>query len=740
MLARLAHPGIARLLDAGVGPGGQPYLVLEYIDGQPIDEYATSHQLTVSQRLELILQVADAVSHAHANLIVHRDLKPSNILVTTDGTVKLLDFGIAKLLDAKAVTVEGSHVLTPEFAAPEQATGDVVTTATDVYALGVLLYLLLSGRHPTAEGCHTALETLRALHERQPVPLPLGDLGTIVDKALHKDPRERYQTVAELADDLRRYLRQEPISARATSFGYRAGKFIQRHRVPVLATAATILALAAATGFSIAQMENARRQRDAAVFASQRADAQIEFQSLLMSQIGDKPLTMHDIVDRARTVLERQYAGDPRVLATLLMQLSDRYADLGDDKIRGALLTRAESIATADQLSEIRCRQADNYRTRGSYDEAYHAVAVAESLLRAHPEPEAHAFCLYILGNLQVEQTRGPPEEGADDVRRAIQIRDSLGKRSDAFYLNLLGTLAGALDIAKHPREAITAYHHASALLDSSGRGSTMDAAITEHDMALTLKRLGETAAAERAFHDALLRARQSDPTGHMPPQPLIHYADIAMQQADFDSATKYFSMLAAQAAADSDRYWQGRALYGLAEAQLRAGDIDAARQTMARFHPLSANPNLKKVDDYVTDYRLLEGRLAFMNGQIGDARRLVSGVLHSVGYFEGKRMRIFYPSLILAGELAIEAGQPAEALEYAAGARAGVTQDSLTEMRSAFVGESHLLEARALLASGDTTAARTAIARAVPALTVGAGEQHPLTKAALALQQRVMQ
>src|SRR5581483_6723738 len=400
------------------------------------------------------------------------------------------DFGIAKLLDAKAVTVEGSHVLTPEFAAPEQATGDVVTTATDVYALGVLLYLLLSGRHPTAEGCHTALETLRALHERQPVPLPLGDLGTIVDKALHKDPRERYQTVAELADDLRRYLRQEPISARATSFGYRAGKFIQRHRVPVLATAATILALASATGFSIAQMENARRQRDAAVFASQRADAQIEFQSLLMSQIGDKPLTMHDIVDRARTVLERQYAGDPRVLATLLMQLSDRYADLGDDKIRGALLTRAESIATADQLSEIRCRQADNYRTRGSYDEAYHAVAVAESLLRAHPEPEAHAFCLYILGNLQVEQTRGPPEEGADDVRRAIQIRDSLGKRSDAFYLNLLGTLAGALDIAKHPREAITAYHHASALLDSSGRGSTMDAAITEHDMALTLKRL----------------------------------------------------------------------------------------------------------------------------------------------------------------------------------------------------------------------------------------------------------
>src|SRR5262249_53908742 len=154
VLARLTHPGIARLLDAGVSPSGQPFLVLEYIDGEPIDVFAQKWALSREERVNLLLQVLAAVGHAHANLIVHRDLKPSNILVTRDGHVKLLDFGIAKMLEPDAsgtsgqLTVEGTRVLTPEFAAPEQLWGEVVTTATDVYALGVLLYILLSGRHP----------------------------------------------------------------------------------------------------------------------------------------------------------------------------------------------------------------------------------------------------------------------------------------------------------------------------------------------------------------------------------------------------------------------------------------------------------------------------------------------------------------------------------------------------------------------------------------------------------------
>src|SRR5262245_19517081 len=201
VLARLTHPGIARLLDAGVSPSGQPYFVLEHVDGQKIDEYVRSHAFKKEESIRLFLQVLDAVAHAHESLIVHRDLKPSNILVTADGRVKLLDFGIAKLLDARhdegaertpaRITPPpdsiGAGALTPYFAAPEQASGTPITTATDVYSAGVLLYLLLSGRHPTADGCRTNAHVLLALQQKQPAPLGLGDLDLVLAKALDKD-------------------------------------------------------------------------------------------------------------------------------------------------------------------------------------------------------------------------------------------------------------------------------------------------------------------------------------------------------------------------------------------------------------------------------------------------------------------------------------------------------------------------------------------------------------------------
>jgi serine/threonine-protein kinase len=256
-LARLAHPSIARLFDAGVTPSGQPYLVLEHVDGRPIDEYVAERHLTTEARVRLFLQVLDAVGHAHSSLIVHRDLKPSNIFVTADGHVKLLDFGIAKLLDGDAadsaldtstggvrpvtwqapLTAEGGAALTPEFAAPEQVEGNVVTTAADVYASGVLLYVLLSGRHPTASDSRTPAEVLAALIQREPAPLGLGDLDAVLAHALQKRPADRYRTAAAFADDLERWLRHEPVTARRGSLGYRARKFLRRHRGPAAAVA-----------------------------------------------------------------------------------------------------------------------------------------------------------------------------------------------------------------------------------------------------------------------------------------------------------------------------------------------------------------------------------------------------------------------------------------------------------------------------------------------------------------------
>jgi serine/threonine protein kinase len=280
ILARLAHPHIAQLLDAGVSPGGQPYLILEYVEGNDIVAYCDERRLGVEARLRLFLDVLSAVAQAHANLIVHRDIKPSNVFVRTDGQVKLLDFGIAKLLEdegaeggATQLTREGGAALTPQYAAPEQVTGGSVTVATDVYAAGVLLYVLLTGQHPAGAGPHSPADLIKAIVEtetqspsrtlaadgenaetveraaanRSSNPDKLrrllrGDLDTITSRALKKNPLERYNSAVAFGDDIRRYLAHEPISARPDSITYRAAKFLRRNRT-VVALTATALAL-----------------------------------------------------------------------------------------------------------------------------------------------------------------------------------------------------------------------------------------------------------------------------------------------------------------------------------------------------------------------------------------------------------------------------------------------------------------------------------------------------------------
>ncbi len=280
ILGRLAHPHIAELIDAGVSASGQPFLVLEYVEGDHIDRYCDHNRLDVRDRVRLFLDTLHAVAEAHVNHIVHRDLKPSNILVRKDGVAKLLDFGIAKLLagdgqaGGAAITLEGGRALTPQYAAPEQLKGEAVTPATDVYASGVLLFVLLTGQHPTGPGPHTPAGLMKTILEteaprpsqvvlpkqtsgeasaanalrRATVPDKLarllrGDLDTIVAKALKKNPAERYASIKAFAGDLERYLKHEPIRARPDAIGYRTVKFVRRHRSSVTAAVLATLAL-----------------------------------------------------------------------------------------------------------------------------------------------------------------------------------------------------------------------------------------------------------------------------------------------------------------------------------------------------------------------------------------------------------------------------------------------------------------------------------------------------------------
>jgi len=324
ILARLSHPHIARLLDAGVHQGQQPYLVLEYVDGLPIDVYCRQQQLDIEARVRLFLDVLAAVAHAHARLILHRDLKPSNILVTRDGEVKLLDFGIAKLLAdatqasqgaaATELTQRAGSAFTPQFAAPEQVQQADVTTATDVYALGVLLFLLLGGSHPTADDTQTQLDRLKAVVEQVPrrlsdvaatEPDPAiarharrlrGDLDTIVAKALKKAPAERYANAQALADELQRWLAHEPISARPDSRLYVLGRFVQRHRWAVGFGTLAGLALVGLTAFSSWQALRAAEAEREAQARRQEAEETLSF---MLGELADKlrPIGRLELLD-----------------------------------------------------------------------------------------------------------------------------------------------------------------------------------------------------------------------------------------------------------------------------------------------------------------------------------------------------------------------------------------------------------------------------------------------------------
>lgn len=353
ILARLQHPNIVTLLDGGITLGGQPYLVMRYVDGIPITKYAEQHRLPVADRLRLFDITCEAVQFAHTNLIVHRDLKPSNILVTAEGQVRLLDFGIAKLLDVTtfdltAPTTGERRLLTPEHAAPEQFAGQPVTTATDVYALGVLLYQLLTGVRPFADV--PLLELPQAVCEREPVPPSQaagasekaaglwqelrGDLDHIVLMALRKEPTRRYASAGQLAEDIRRYLAGRPVIARADTFGYRTRKFVARNRVPLAGVALLGILLLGAAGVTIRQ---SRLRADALIQAEAERTRATRLASFMVgvfdandpNESRGRTVTARALLDRAANQLAYESSIDPTLRAHMEVALGRAYGNLG---------------------------------------------------------------------------------------------------------------------------------------------------------------------------------------------------------------------------------------------------------------------------------------------------------------------------------------------------------------------------------------------------------------------------
>jgi serine/threonine-protein kinase len=541
ILARLSHPNIARLLDAGVSEAGQPYLVLELVDGERIDRWCDTNRLTLEERLALFDDVLAAVAHAHSHLVIHRDIKPTNILVGQDGRVKLLDFGIAKFVEEQApagdstITQEGGHSFTPEYAAPEQWRGDTPTTATDVYALGVLLHHLLVGRHPTAPVGANAQQVMRSTLDVDPVPLARaldtdealaqaaatrgttparlarqlrGDLEHIVLRALRKAPRQRYATVDALAEDLRRFRAHEPVSARAGAWAYRAGKFLRRHRLGVTAGAlASAVALVGAAG-TLWQAQRAEKERDRAVRQFAQAEAVEEFMTFLLAGSANRAFTTTELLDRGTAVADVQFADDPGAAARLQFALSGIYSELDALDKTGELLDKALASAKragdVDLQAQVECAAAaeialekDNDRAAARFEKAIAGLTAqaggdAETLAYCH---HTRAMRAYELGDVALSLA---------DERAALALLGTPRPGNRTLQLSMRQQLAGSLAKAGDLHGAIEQMQSAIADLQAMGRIHTVGAQTTINNLGVVLVRAGQPLRALATFDRAL--------------------------------------------------------------------------------------------------------------------------------------------------------------------------------------------------------------------------------------------
>ncbi len=798
VLARLAHPHIARLMDAGVSPAGQSYLVLEFVPGERIDRHCDNRRLDVAARLRLFLDVLAAVAHAHANLIVHRDIKPSNVLVTADGKVMLLDFGIAKLLEdgsageASELTRDAGRALTPEFAAPEQVQGGPVTTATDVYALGVLLYVLLGGQHPAGRDSRSPASLVRAIVDTPPEKLSeavtstrtlraaelaeiasrraatpdrlchalRGDLDNILAKALKKAPQERYASVTAFADDIRCHLQHRPVHARPDSVWYRAAKFARRNYVAVTLAALALVAILAGLAGTASEAARATRhatqaeeerlradrqaaeaneQRDFALRALSRAEAVNDFNEFLLFDAAPsgKPFTVGDLLARAEDLVLRQPSVSAADRAEMLVAVGTQYQWMDEDAKARRLLGRAYEITRGVGDPSTRARAACALASvlgRGGEAERERVESLLHDALAELPAEPQYTLdrirCL-LYGTTAALQL-GDANAGIARAEAAWKLLNGLQPPSPVLEMHTLLNLAESYRIAERFPEANAAFASAHEHLVALGRENTQTAGTLFNNWGSTLDLMGQPLAAEALFRRAIEISRGDSAGTNVSPMLMRNYSRVLLRLDRVAESVRYADRAYAEAVRAGDEVVVNMSLVARAAARRQAGDLAGAQRMLDELEPRLARmlPPGHYAFSTTTSERAL---IAKARGDFAVAQAAAD---RAVAMAEAGRSpdRVLAMLLVNRSEIELATRRIENARADAARAASLLVAAEPTRVPSSDLGNAYLTLGRALLAARQADAAREALASAAGQFGPTLGEGHRLTQTAIRL------
>lgn len=752
ILATLTHANIARLYDAGVSEAGQPYLAMEHVDGKALTAYCDDARLSVRERLRLFLQVLAAVEFAHSQLVLHRDLKPSNILVTPQGRVVLLDFGIAKLLSSDApqtgpITQFAEAPLTPDYASPEQLGGHPVGTGSDIYSLGIVLHELLVGSRAFSIGRASRRQLEEAILTRDPQrPSQLattemvaaarrtttrrlaqtlkGDLDTIVLKALKRAPGERYLSVGALAQDVANYLASLPVSARPDSGWYRSRRFVARHKAQVGAAVVAVLALAVGFGTAVWQWQRAEKHRATALEMLANSEATLDFMRAVLRDgvRNDETLTMDELYSRSEAIAEQLGKSDPRTRAVASDFVAGWYIVHDQFDRADKLLTRVID-SLPDSLrgrSSLICNRAYARSQLGSADEA--AATIDREVARHSLDDPALSTCLELRAGLAISINDG--SRGLTYALQALQHFEATGQQSLRQKSTLLEQVASAYSVKGMPDRAQKYYRQSFELLERLGRADSLDASALLSNWGVALFAAGNPLVANDLLERSIAIDQQRSLSGEHAQYTNSNLGGVLRALGRYPEADAAYDVaLSVEPGPQAEVYATvGKARVAVLQGQLQRAQhlLDEAAVTMRQKH-------VDEGSSGALVHTLVQGQIWAGEGRLADAATAFTRVLDSYARLDcctGPRAQVLTARAgLLAADRKLDAAlrDAQQALTFAQLAQGQLPASSVT-------GQAWLMLAQVERAQGRTDDAKRAYGLAARHLVATLGEQHPDT------------